>query len=344
VPSVLPRVFLRYGRSGPCCDAIRYKLYVMKNGEVPSAGKQKGIIIIGADGFIGSSINAYLKQSGWNVFPTVFDKEPADGELKLDVGSYEDFKSLPRGIPLINTAGLPDQSAPASLMRRVHVRGMKNLVNWARSTACPHIIHTSSVSVYGNATIGTGRTENSTPRRKWNPLTAPIPYGRTKARGEAILEKSGLPWSAPRLPAVYGPGDSFLTPQLRRLLVDSDRLLPPGGEKNVSLMPVDQTGPLMESILDHGPLNAALNAAAVHIPWKTLLDSYARVWDITLNFDTRRRIRDYMNFADPGRQMAVYYAAYGAEFPDKRIREILNWEPEGDWRETVREAGEADQK
>jgi len=305
-----------------------------------SAERNNSVIIIGADGFIGSSINTYLKKSGWNVISAVFRRNPVEDEIRLDVCSYEDFRSLPRGVPLINTAGIPDQSSRASLMRRVHVTGMKNIVNWARKANCPHIIHISSVSVYGNATVGTGRSEKNTPRRGWNPLNAPIAYGRTKARAEIILEKSGLPWSAPRLPAVYGRGDSFLTPQLRRLLLESDSPLPPGGEKTVSLMPVEQTGPLLEKILIRGPLNAALNAAAVHLPWKTLLETYARTWDITLKFHSRRRIRDFLNFADPGRQMAAYYAAFGAEFPDGEIRNILDWKPEGDWMETVREAAE----
>ncbi|MCK5735138.1 MAG: NAD(P)-dependent oxidoreductase, partial [Spirochaetaceae bacterium] len=242
--------------------AIRYKLFPMKN--------NSSLIIIGADGFIGSSIYRYLNQAGWKVYAAVFGRPPGDGELKLDVTSAEDFKQLPPGIPLINTAGLPDQSASSSLMRKVHVGGMKNLLAWARETDCPHVIHLSSVSVYGNATVGTCRTESTTLRREWNPLMASLPYGRTKARAEAILEKSGIPWSAPRLPAVYGPGDSFFTKQIKRLMDNSGRPLPPGGKKPVSIMPVNQSGPLMEAILNHGPMNAALNAAGAHVPWKTI--------------------------------------------------------------------------
>lgn len=310
--------------------AIRFTLISMK--------KDNRLIIIGADGFIGSSITNYFRKSGWNVFATVFNRPPLAGETTLDITSSEGFNSLPRGIPLINTAGLPDQSAPASLMRKVHVTGMKNLLSWAQRTDCPHLIHLSSISVYGNATVGTGRTEADTPRRGWNPAMASLAYGRTKARAEALLEKSRVPFSAPRLPAVYGPGDSFFTAQIRRLLEDSGRPLPPGGEKPVSIIAAAQVGPLMDSILEYGPVNAALNAVGAHVPWNTILETYAENWKLPLRFDTRRRIRDYLNFADPGRQMAAYYASFGADFPDGKLRETLGWQPGGDWRKYISEA------
>lgn len=320
--------------------AKRIKLPGMNNGSRPIAAKNRAIIIVGADGFIGTSINRHFRESGWIVHSTVFTRPPRNGEIRLDVTVPEEFGQLPPGIPVINTAGLPDQAAPASLMRKVHVGGMRNLIAWARRTACPHIVHLSSISVYGNATVGTGRTE-STRRRGWNPLLASLPYGRTKARAEAILEKSGLQWSAPRLPAVYGPGDSFFTGQMKRLLEDKDRPMPPGGEKMVSIFPVDQIGPLMETILNHGPMNSAMNASGAGVSWKEIVETYAEVWKIPVSYDTRLKLRDFLNFSEPGRQMAAYYATFGAEFPDEKLRETLNWNPVGDWRETVRTAAEA---
>ena len=303
-----------------------------------SMSKLRALIIIGADGFIGSFLDRHFRQTGWMVHAAVFNRPPRDGEIRLDVTCPADFDPLPTGLPLINASGLPDQGASADLMRKVHVGGMRNLISWARRTDSPHILHLSSISVYGNATVGTGRTEAATRRREWNPLTASLPYGRTKARAEALLERSGLPWSALRLPAVYGPGDSFFTGQLRRLLEDKGRPLPPGGEKSVSIMPIDRVGPLMEAILCHGPLNAALNTVGASLPWKLILEAYADAWNLPLQYDSRQRLRDFLNFADPGRQMAAYYAAFGADFPDEVLRKILGWQPGGDWRETVRKA------
>lgn len=309
------------------------KLSSMDNGS--------SLIIVGADGFIGSAIDKHFRDTGWNVLAAVFQRSPRAGEIRLDVTNPADFTQLPPGIPIINAAGLPDQGSSASLMRKVHVGGMRNLISWARLSNCPHIIHLSSIAVYGNATVGTGRSEATTRRRTWNPINASLPYGRTKARAEALLEKSGLPWSAPRLPAVYGPGDSFFTGQIKRLLEDQVRPLPPGGGKTVSIIPVDIVGPLLESIINHGPLNAAMNASGTAVSWKEILEVYARAWELPLTWDTRRRPADFLNFSDPGRQMAAYYAAFGAEFPDELLRSTLKWSPGGDWRMTVKEAAEA---
>lgn len=324
---------------------FQFKLSSMNNGSSPYAASasasERALIIVGADGFIGSEIDKYFRDTGWDVLAAVFNRRPRIGEIGLDVTNPADFDQLPPGVPIINAAGLPDQGASASLMRKVHVGGMRNLLSWARTGSCPHIIYLSSIAVYGNATVGTGRTEASTKRRTWNPLNASLPYGRTKARAEALLEKSGIPWSAPRLPAVYGPGDSFFTGQIRRIIEDSKRPLPPGGEKTVSILPVDIVGPLLEKIVVHGPLNAALNASGAAVSWKEILEEYAGEWGLPLNWDTRRRPGDFLDFSDPGRQMAAYYAAFGAEFPDKVLRSTLNWNPDDDWRGTVRRAAEA---
>ena len=312
----------------------------MNNGMDPNAANGRSVILIGADGFIGTEIHRHLASTGWNVLSCVYARRPRADERRLDVTRADDFRSLPEGMPVVNAAGLPDQSVATRLMRKVHVRGMRNLTEWAVRTQCPHIVQMSSVSVYGNATVGIGRSEDATKRRTWNPLSASLPYGRTKARAEAVLERSGTPWSALRLPAVYGPGDSFLSRQLHRLITGSDAM-PPGGSKPVSLFPIDDIGPLIERVLEHGPLDAALNAAGTHVPWMEILETYANALGTPLRFAPRVRIADFLAFADPGRQMAVYYGRFGAEFPDDALRARLGWTPETDWRKTARRAAEA---
>ena len=94
-------------------------------------------------------------------------------------------------------------------------------------------------------------------------------------------------------------------------------------------------------LLEKGPLNAALNAAAAHVPWREVLDAYGHAWKLNPNYARRRRLRDYITFSDPGLQMAVYYGRFGAEFPDDELRSRTGWRPEGDWRRTVIEAAQA---
>jgi nucleoside-diphosphate-sugar epimerase len=307
----------------------------------PNVAEPPHLIVLGAEGFIGSSVCRHFRRTGISTLGTVFARAPGNNEITLDVTRKEDFSRLPPGIPVVNASGILDQSAPPALMRRVHVEGMRNIIAWGRNTGCPHIVQLSSVSVYGNATVGVDRREMTTRRRTVNPLLASLPYGRTKARAEKLLEKSGLPYSAPRFPAVYGPGDGFLTPQIRRLLTDPHRPLPPAGFHPVSLMPVDQIGPLIETLIEHGPTNAALNAAGAHVPWRDILNAYGEAWNLSVRCADRPRLRDFAAFSDPGLQMAVYYGRFGAEFPDDELRSKTGWRPEGDWRRTVMDAAGA---
>lgn len=321
----------------------------MKKGISPGAGEESDVILIGADGFIGSSILSHLRNTGRNVTPTVFQRTPVGKEVFLDVtrpGDFSNLDSIPASgnVTIINASGLPDQTASANLMRRVHVEGMKNILRWAAGQSDIRIIQLSSVAVYGIATTGTGRTEAATRRRLWNPLLSPLPYGRTKARAEALLEKSGIPWTALRLPAVFGPGDSFFTRELYNNLSVPDRLLPSGGDKPVSIIPVECIGSLIERVLNHGPLNAARNAAGAHVPWKEILETYARAWNLPLNYSGPPRPGQFLDFSDPGMQMAAWYASRGAEFPDDLIRRTLNWKPDGDWRTTVQAAAKHQQE
>ena len=66
--------------------------------------------------------------------------------------------------------------------------------------------------------------------------------------------------------------------------------------------------------------------------------AYAEAWDLVPDFKSGASLRDYLNFSDPGMQMAAYYGRFGAEFPDNEIRSRLNWEPEGRWMEYIEKA------
>ena len=159
----------------------------------PSVAEPYRLIVIGTEGFIGSAVCRHLRRLGMPVLGTVFARSPGKNEIILDVTKSEGFSRLPKGVPVVNASGILNQRAPPSLMRRVHVDGMKNIVNWGESAECPHIIQLSSVSVYGNATVGVSRREETTRRRTMNPLLASLPYGRTKARAEKMLENPACP-------------------------------------------------------------------------------------------------------------------------------------------------------
>ena len=315
----------------------------MKDGICPDAGRNRPVVLIGADGFIGSTMAAHLRQAGWNVLPAVYRRPPGPEEFFLDVTDPDSFAALSGALDeeefaVVNASGLPDQTCSAKLMRAVHVRGMKNIITWAVGRNCRHIVQLSSISVYGNAVVGIDRRETNTRRVLWNPLLASLPYGRTKARGEAVLEKSGLNWTALRLPAVYGPGDGFFTPQLHTRLTGGSRTLPEGSGRPVSIISVHTVASLTDYVLVHGALNAARNAAGAHLPWKNILETYAEAWNLTPGFAGKPRLADYLNFSDPGGQMMAYYSMLGSDFPDDLLREETGWESSEDWKSHIRAA------
>ena len=295
-------------------------------------------IVIGADGFIGSYIKKFLIQSGRNVLGTVYNRKPEENsEIFLDMTNKKSFEVLPEGIPVINASGTVDQSLPASVIYRINTGGVKNIVEWAQKADVPHLVHLSSVGVYGNSVTGENITEDTPIRTHW-PLS-PFPYGRSKARAEKILQKSGVPYTALRLPAVYGINDSFFTKELKKLFDKMEKKpFPPAGKKLVSLMPVDFMGPLCLKILEANASDRSFNAAGIHVPWKTIVETFAEYLGITIKYAEKIKLSDYTAFSDPGLQMAVYYSSRGAHFPDDRLRDFLNWHERPEWTKTLKEA------
>jgi hypothetical protein len=106
-------------------------------------------------------------------------------------------------------------------------------------------------------------------------------------------------------------------------------------------MPVDYLGVLVEKVITGSPLNKALNAAGAHVPWRDILDAYAQEWGISVNYDKKIRIMDYLKYSDPGLQMAVYYSSRGAHFPDTELRKITGINGQADWKKTVGESVKA---
>ncbi len=74
-------------------------------------------------------------------------------------------------------------------------------------------------------------------------------YGASKARSEALVERSGLDWAIVRPPAVYGPGDRE-TLELFRMAKRGLMLLPPKGR--ISLIHADDLARLLLALAEPG--------------------------------------------------------------------------------------------
>jgi nucleoside-diphosphate-sugar epimerase len=233
------------------------------------------VLVTGADGFVGGHVADGLEGSH-EVFRSVYARSPRAGEVRADLSLPADLARLPPRVDaIVHAAGNVDPSRSSTVMYRANVLATRYLLDWARSQRCQHFVHVSSVAVYGPYALGEARTEQTL--RLGRRLG--LPYMRTKAHAEQLVERSGVPYTLLRPPAVLGAGDSVVS----RGFVDAlgPRGLPmlPGAshERRVSLSCVEGLVEIVSLLLAHGPLYAPLHAVDLELTFGELADAYGRL-------------------------------------------------------------------
>ena len=183
------------------------------------------ILVIGANGFIGSNLCQSLIQSGQSVVGLV--RESSDlaflkglGRLQIvkgDITAKESLTAAMQDVAVVyNVAGLVSDWGPWEIFQRVNVDGVRNVMESARLEGIRRVVHLSSVSVYGFP--GGSDIDENTP---WI-TRAGDPYSTTKAEGEKIAlsyQSDQLKVTAIRPAGVYGPNDRTTTLQLVPVLL-----------------------------------------------------------------------------------------------------------------------------
>ena len=183
------------------------------------------VLVIGANGFIGSNLCESLIRSGQSVVGVV--RESSDltflkglDRLQIVRGDVTVKKSLDAAMQdvsvVYNVAGLVSDWGPWDIFRRVNVDGVRNVMETARQHGIRRVVHLSSVSVYGFPG-GTDIDENT----PWTPR-ANDPYSTTKAEGEKTAlsyQDDQLTVTVIRPAGVYGPNDRTTTLQLVPVLL-----------------------------------------------------------------------------------------------------------------------------
>lgn len=146
------------------------------------------VLVTGASGRVGQRLCAALRERGWRVRALVHrhDAPGADEQVR---GSLGDGASLDRalaGVDAIAHLAASTHARSARTYRDVNLEGTRRLVESARRTGTPALLHVSTRAI----SPGGGS------------------YSRSKAAAERIV-RSGLPASTiVRLPEVYGAGGS----------------------------------------------------------------------------------------------------------------------------------------
>jgi nucleoside-diphosphate-sugar epimerase len=295
------------------------------------------VLVTGADGFIGAEIARNLRALGHRVLGLVYGRGAGPGELWADLSQPAALARVPSGFDaVVHAAGVVDPSVPAARMRAVNVGGTEAVVRWALAQHVSHLVHVSSVAVYGPLTVGTGRTER-TPRLG---RLLGLPYMRTKAQAELLVERSGVPFTLLRPPAVLGPGDTVLSAGVVTALKGPGVPLVPHAsmERRVSLSFVSGLADIVALALEHGPVGGALHAVDVELTLRELVSAYARALWVAPRYAETPWSEAVARRSDAGFAWLVASAAFGQHYEARRLHDVLGYRSRIDVREAVAQA------
>jgi len=300
------------------------------------------ILITGTDGFIGSHLKRYFKEleeeMNLEVFGTTFLDEPRENEVKLDVRNPSEFEKLWKFDfdYIIHTIGNMDITAPEEMIYKINVGGTEKFLEWGKNHNCKHFIYLSSIAVYGPLPIGQDRKEGSFFEYKTLML-----YGRTKRDAEKAIKDTGIPYTILRLPAVLGKKDSQLSPTLVPKILSGDFFVcgKESKEKKVSILVVDNLGPIIADIMKIGPLNEEFNCCCSRIPWTDFTKEYFKLLNKDYSPIKKSTISSLWNLSDKHYLLLTSFSKWGADFSSEKLKNrIGEFKTRCDWKEGVRSA------
>lgn len=195
------------------------------------------VLVTGASGFLGGHLLAQLRDSGADVVAFVRSADAARalaaqgfatalGEID-DGAALRDALRVPTDCIFHAAADTSSWRGHATRQTRTNVEGTRAVLAAAHACGVRRIVHTSSVSAYGQQDAVLTESSPRLGRTSW------INYERTKAIAEELVEEAGARGRIEAMivnPAhILGPGDTRNWARLV-LLIDQNRLpgAPPG--------------------------------------------------------------------------------------------------------------------
>lgn len=176
----------------------------------------------GASGLIGSHVAEQLRAAGSRVvalqrpgsdtsFLTGIGCEIVDGDVRESAETLSGKMESPEAV--VHAAALVYSGASWPKVREVNVEGTRNVVRAAALAGATHVIHVSSIAVYGTVV---GVAHEGVPLE--SPLRPGNTYGRSKRDAEKVAREVGqeeeIAVSVVRPAAVYGERDRLFAPKL----------------------------------------------------------------------------------------------------------------------------------
>lgn len=229
------------------------------------------VFLTGATGLLGSHTAALLTGEGHEVVAlcrtgadTAYLESLGCTVVTGDVTDAATFlEPLVRGCShVVHGAALVYTGGDWPAIRRVNVEGTRNVLGAAARARVSHVVHISSVAVYG--TVDGEVDERS-------PVDTPIPasdlYARSKRESERVARElegaTGMPVTVLRPSAVYGERDRLMTQRIARMLRGPVSFLLGHGRNTI---PTVYAGNVAEAVL------LALGAGRKGATWDVGLD------------------------------------------------------------------------
>ena len=307
------------------------------------------VFLTGGTGLVGSHLAQDLRSAGHEVVAlrrreseTRFLEDLgctlAEGDVRADADALQG--AMEGCTHLVHAAALVYAGGEWPKVRAVNVDGTRNVLTAAVRAGMDHVVHVSSVAVYGEA---------EAPIDETTPIDTDLApgdlYARSKREAEEVArgieEKRGMPVTIVRPSAVYGERDRLMVPALARVLrIPFFPLLGPGD----NTLPVVYAGNVASAIvlaLEAGRGRTTYDVARDHpLTQRTLFEGLSAGLGRSTRFfplpaglvRTGGELLAGLGVTTPGAQHLsinrVTRLALGENpFPTRRIREELGWDP-----------------
>jgi nucleoside-diphosphate-sugar epimerase len=298
----------------------------------------KRVFITGATGFIGSALALRLSQNGARVAglarnpaKAAFLERAGVDVIQGDVTDLARMRRVIAGAEVVFHLAAAAGFRKASVIDEVNVRGTGNVLGAARAAGVARFVHVSTMSVYGYDRQGAVDEEVAL-------RPTGDPYGDTKAVGERLALKSGLPVTVVRPAQVYGPRSA---PWTLRMLALTRWFVPLVGDGSGACHPIyiDDLIDLLVLAGSHPEAPGQIFNGSPDPPssWRDFLGAYGRMhghqrflriprWLLAAPLAALDPALRLTGRRVPLRNMLRFMTGQ-VTFVNRKARELLGWEP-----------------